>query len=461
MKLSSAATLVTILLVGCAATTEPPRVRPGRTDPSEPGLSLRSSTGESGVLRVGDSLGLRVGEVAGLDPETRYRFEVTSAGGGVLSEGDVRTDLDGTIYLATVMHDVGEDRRVEAGETLGVALRGPGGEIAAITSIRLDGVPDLQVPGWNVDEIAPPHIYAANEAGEATNAFAVGGADPGEQVGPVYVAGEGFPEEVAGRTVDVYVTSDRDEWRGRVFPRDGDEGWIAGPIEVPVDEFGRLTHTAVFTPERGHVGVYDILVDVDRDGLFSWRFDSKDGADGLGRVGFTIQYSAAYLREIEQSHIFVNIAYDSHGRDGGSWRNSFDITEPVFLYLNPPVMHRYHFRVTKWIVAHQDFDEFWNNPDLMDEDGAINFVEFAISSMEEPPQTGCTNTSPTCWGVVPIGDWETLTFDVVFDRNGDGRYQPGEDLLDIVSGNSGGDLLTIEAFRALPPEQRVGFTVYR
>lgn len=459
MKLSSTTFLATILLLGCAASTAPPGVRPGRTDPSEAGLSLRSSTGEGGVLRTGDSLGIRVGDLAGLDPETRYRFEVTGAGGGILSEGDVRTDLGGNIYLATVMHDVGEDRRVAAGQTLGVALRGPGGDIAAITSIRLDGLPDLQVPGWNVEEVAPPHIYAANAAGEPANAFAFGGADPGEQVGPVWVAGEGFPDDVAGRSVDVYVASDRDEWLGRAFPQNGDEGWIAGPFEVPVDEFGRLEPTAVLTPER--VGLFDILVDVDRDGLFAWRFDSKDGADGLGRVGFTVQYSAAYLRALEQSHILVNIAYDSHSRDGGTWRNSFGVDEPVFLYLNPPVMHRYHFSVTKWIVAHQDFDGFWNNPELMDPDGALNFQEFAISAMDEPPQTGCTNASPTCWGVVPTGGEEALSFDVVFDRNGDGRYQPGEDLLDVASSDVGGELLTIEAFRALPLEHRVGFTIHR
>ncbi len=453
--------MVTLLLSGCAAMPADLGPDPMRTDPSEPGLSLRSSTGERGVLRTGDSLGLRVGELGLLDPDASYRFEVTGAGGALLGEGDVRTDAYGMIFLATVMHDVGEDRRVEAGSTLGVALRGEDGEIAAITAIRLDRVPDLQAPGWNVEEVAPPHIFAADEAGEPANAFAVGGADPGELVGPVHIAGEGFPEQVAGGAVDVYVVRDRDEWRERALPREGDEDWIAGPIEVPVDEDGRLVPTAVLSPERGHVGIYDLLVDVDRDGLFSWRFDAKDGADGLGRVGFTVQYSAAYLRELAQRHVLVNIAYDSHERDGGRWRNEFDAGEPLFLYLNPPVMHRYHYSVTKWIVPHQDFETFWNDPARIEEEGGVEFASLAVSAMDSPPQTGCTNTAPTCFGPSPLGEYEVMAYDVVFDRNGDGRYEPGVDLLDVASADTGGGLLTVEQLRALPAAQRVGFTVRR
>ena len=459
-RLAAALALVFPLASGCAASLGLPDDELDTLDPGATSFALMGSTGERGVLRTGDSLGLRIGDLAALDPETMYRFEVTAPGGALMSEGDVRTDRGGVVFLATVLHDVGEDGRVADGTTLDVSLRDQAGAVRASTAIQLAGVPALQVPGWNVEEPHPPHVFAANAAGEPSNSFAVGGADPGEQVGPVHVAGEGFPESAAGRDVDVYVARDYDEWRGRAMPREGDADWIAGPIAVRVDEEGRSAPTALFTPELAHVGLYDILVDVDRDGAFEWRFDAKDGADGIGRVGFTVQYSQEWLRAREESHILVNIAYDSHSRDDGRWTNDYAAGEPVFLYLNPPVMHRYHFSVTKWIVRHQDFDAFWNNPAMADADGGVEFAHFALSAMDHPPETGCTNTAPTRFGVVPLGDGELEAgFDVVFDRNGDGRYMPGEDLLDIVGGESDGGLVSIDELRALPAAQQRGFVV--
>jgi hypothetical protein len=111
-------------------------------------------------------------------------------------------------------------------------------------------------------------------------------------------------------------------------------------------------------------------------------------------------------------------------------------------------------------VRHQDFDAFWNNPAMADEDGGVQFAQFALSAMDQPPETGCTNTAPTCFGIVPLGDGEMEAgFDVVFDRDGDGRYMPGEDLLDIVGGEAGGELVSIAELRALPAAQQRGFVV--
>jgi hypothetical protein len=51
-------------------------------------------------------------------------------------------------------------------------------------------------------------------------------------------------------------------------------------------------------------------------------------------------------------------------------------------------------------------------------------------------------------------------FDVVFDRNGDGCYQAGEDLLDVVGGaNTSGGLVTFDEFQTIDPADRVGFRV--
>ncbi|MCC6873870.1 MAG: hypothetical protein IT378_06105 [Sandaracinaceae bacterium] len=460
MKRASMILSVVVAMTGCAASLGGPD-DDGRTGTDNIGLALASSTGEEGVLRTGDSLGIRIGQLADLSPETMYRFQVTAPGGGLLSEGDLRTNRAGQLQTQTIMHDVGEDGRIEAGSTLAITLLTQTGILAGNVAIHLTGN-GIQPPGWAVHEVEPPHIFASNAAGTPANAFAVGGEDPGEQGGAVHIAGDSFPSFTRGREVDVYVVTDRDEWRERDLPQSGEAGWLAGPIAVRIGEDGTLAPTAVFTPGLGHVGIYDLVVDVDRDGRFEWSFESKDGADGLGRVGFTVQYSAAWLRARTSSHILVNIAYDNHHRDAGQWTNVYDADQPVFLYLNPPVMHQYHFSVAKWIVRHQDFDTFWNNPAVADDDGAVSFAQFAINSMGTPTQTGCTNSAPTCYGVIELPDGQTQgEFDVVFDRNGDGRYTPGVDLLDIVGGDAGGGLVPVETFLSLPAAQRVGFVVQR
>lgn len=450
-------------LVGCTGSlgggTSPSR---GPEASGSSSLALVSSTGESSLLRRGETLSLALMDVGVLDPGRIYRAQVMIHD-RVVSESDVLSDGDGRVLRSAIMHDVGEHGDAYPGDELMVRILDARGVVAAQTPVELSA-PALMQRGWAVDEVAPPHIYASDVDGAAQNGFAVGGLGEGEVGGPVHVTGDGFPEEVAGREVDIYVARDADEWRGTRMPTEGDADWVAGPIAVRVSEDGRLPPTAVFTPDLADVGVYDLLVDVDRDGRFEWSFGAKDGADGLQKVGFTVQYSEAWLRERTSRHLLVNIAYDSHDRNGGVWRNEFAADEPVFLYLNPPVMHRYHFEVTKWIVAHQDFETFWNNPAVANADGDVCFAEHETISMAIVTETGCTNTSPTCFGIPDFtgaheDGAETASFDVVFDRNGDGCYTPGEDLLDVVGAGTHGDLVSVEDLLRMPPEQRVGFVV--
>jgi hypothetical protein len=450
--------LIALSLAGCSANfgnDDGTDTNNGSSD-----FALVSSTGEQGVLRTGDSLALRISDVAGLASNATYRYDVVGGGGAVLADGDLRTDRDGQVYLATVLHDAGEDGRVAEGDNLIVSLRDAADFVVARTAVSMGSLPLIQRPGFNVDEVDPPHIFAATATGQPQNAFAVGGAEPGEPLGPVYAAGEGFPEAVIDRDIDLYVVRDRDEWRGRPIPHEGDAEWIAGPIAAHVNALGVLEPVAIFTPGLGHVGIYDIVADVDRDGVFEWSFDSKDGADGLGRVGFTIQYSQAWLAARESQHILVNIAFDSHTRDGGSWANEYRSDQPLFMSLNPPVVHQYHFHVTKWVVRHQDFEAFWNNPAMADEEGDVHFAQFAVmSGLEDTPQGGCTNAM-VCWGEVPTDAGVTeQAFDIVYDRNGDGQYQIGEDLLDVVGGDTTGDIISVEQLRAMNIRDQVGFRV--
>lgn len=443
----------------------------GRTSTGSESLALVSSSGDQGILRTGETLNLRSLVPDVLLPSTMYRIEVFNAATGApLSHVEAATDATGMLAQTPLFHDVGEFGGLDEGDGLDITVRDREGTSMAInTSIPLDIVPLLQVPGFNVTEIQPPHVYATLADGSPSNAFAVGGEDEGENRGPVYVAGEGFPESAAGRDVAIYVVRDRDEWRDRVIPTSAADGLVNGPITARVQADGRLPATQVFDPGIRDTGIYDILVDLDGNGRFDWSFSRKDGADGVGKVGFTIQYSASWLRALEQRHVIVNMAYGQAGRDGAEWTNEFSSTQHVFMYLNPPVMHEYHFRATKWVLHHADFDQFWNNPEMFNrEDGTVCFQaegrSMAIQSTDFTPQATCTNTGAICVGPMP-GPREGAAmaisaYDVVFDRNGDGCYTPGEDLLDVVGGSiTHGNLVTMEEFRSLPAEDRAGFVV--
>jgi hypothetical protein len=482
MRYSLPATLSLIVgLCGCATNIGGPSDDDpfGRTSATSTELALTSSSGrvERSFSR-GESLAIEA-PMGDLAPRAIYLAEAVVRG-EVISATEILTNIYGGVPLATVMHDIGEEGLIAPGETLEIRLLDDRGDLAAATQIEMFAPPALQIPGFNVQEVNPPHIFAADATGAPQNAYAVGGSGGDEVRGPVHIAGDGFPQLVAGDVVDVYVAVDSDDWIGRAFPVPGDASYIAGPIQVAVDTEGRIAPTPIFTPELTHVGIYDILVDVNRDGRFdrSVTASTKDGADGLGRVGFTVQYSQAWMAERTSRHIITNMAFDSHGRDG-TWANDYMEGEPVFMYLNPPVMHQYHFSATKHIVAHRNFETFWNDPAAVDPAcGGVPFEHLSQVSLELRTQTGCTNTSPTCFGPIDLpegmdvgeppeggapaeGEPELATFDVVFDRDGDGCYDIGEDLLDIVSDAVGGELISPERFLSLSAEDRVGFRVHR
>lgn len=478
VSLSLSLLLAPLALGGCAASVGDGAGDDwyGSSSATSTELALESSSGkvEHTFLR-GESLAIEA-PIGNLVPSTVYLAEVVSRG-MVISATEVFTNLTGGVPFSTVMHDVGEEGAVIAGDTLEIRLIDDGGDLAAATTVDMFAPPALQIPGINIQEIRPPHIFASDASGAPQNAFAVGGEGGDEVRGPVHVSGDGFPAVAAGSYVDFYVAVDSDDWIGRDLPTSGDADHIVGPVEVAVQDDGTLVPTALFTPDLGHVGIYDILVDVNQDGIFDRNLaaSSKDGADGLGRVGFTIQYSEAWMRARTSRHVLANMAFDSHGRTG-TWANDYMEGESVFLYLNPPVMHQYHFAATKHIVTHQDFDTFWNDPAMIDEScGGVPFEMLSQRSLEVRTQRGCTNTSPTCFGTIdlpedvpapgeeppPVVEEELATFDVVFDRDGDGCYDIGEDLLDVMSGNAGGGLVSADEFRALPQEDRVGFRIHR
>jgi hypothetical protein len=463
--------VIVVLAMGLAACVGDPDPTNGN-DPIDGAFALTNTTSYApdGLLR---GQGLKVyTEMRSdlLEPNSVYDVEVANDDRDeVMLTAQLRTSERSTIAPYAVMFDVGQYDDASPGEHIRVTLTSTVGD-------RLEQIidlSDLRLPGWNVTEVEAPEIVVCDASGTYANAFAVGGQDPGETVGPVHIVGRGLPEGLAGSTVDVYVVEARDNWMYELIPQAGEEGHVLGPIAVQVDRNGNIPVTALdfgaagagtdYETLRSLVGIYDVLVDTNDNREMDWEVGVKDGGDGMDeQVGFTIQYSQAWIRARGERHILVNIAFDDASRDGGAWRNEYRAGSHLYTYLNPPVMHQFHFSVDKWIVNHQDFETFWNNPDMeTGPNGCIPFESYAITGMGVPVQRGCTNTGPVDHGpmAMNLGNPDN-TYDVVFDRNGDGCYMPGEDLLDVVGGaGTEGGLVSFSDFEGLDRADQVGFRV--
>ena len=440
------------------------------SDPGDSAFALTNTThyNPEGLLR---GQGLKIYtelSAEGLDPDRNYDVDVTNDNTDeVLSEGEVYVTEDNTILDYALMFDVGQYGEVEEGDNLRVTLSNEEGtSVSQVISLAA-----LRLPGWDVTEVEAPEVFVSDQSGNPANAYAVLGQDPGEVAGEVHLTGSGFHEGIRNSEVDVYIVAARDNWMNELIPQEGEEDHIFGPVAMMIDGQGNLPVTSTgFTPGEANIGPFDVLVDTDGNGRMDWSLAVKDSGDGVDeQVGFTVQYSQAWVRARGERHVLVNIAYNSNSRDGGAWTNTFYAGNDIFSYLNPPVMHQYHFAVTKWFVSHQDFEEFWNNRSLETTDDSGNacvpFEDVAVQRMGIPVQRGCTNTGPVHFGPAAIlldpttGD-ETDSFDVVFDRNGDGCYAPGVDLLDVIGGdNATGGLVSFSDFNNLAETEQVGFRV--
>ena len=451
----SAALVLMVAACGCSNGAETAQV-----GFSSSAIVVWNSHGEADRLRIGESLSLETVLAGSLEPNTRYSVSIATRGGPTLAEVQLMTDLRGQFPVQTILHDVGEFDGVQEGSTIDITMAAPGGRTIA-GSVTVDDLHErLSGAGWDVNEAVPPHVFAADASGAPQNAFAVGAATlaPGEVGGELYVAGDRFP---ADATFDIYVVRDSDVWAGKRIPQSGETGWIAGPIVARSDADGRLAATKTgFVPGREHLGIYDVLVDLDRNGTFDWSFSHKDGADGEQKVGFTVQYSQNWFKERTSKHILVNLAYDSASRDGGVWRNEFQVGERVFTYVNPPVMLKYHAAATKWVVKHQDWVNYWNSQDPAANTGGVagygrrSIADIAVNNITFKPQNGCTNSPPLITFNAEVGE-----YDMVLDFDGDGFYDIGRDILDVWSGDDQGGLIDPAALEAAPAASRVGFTV--
>ncbi len=467
--------LGTASLVACTGEGVDPT---GGSDSGDGAFALTNTTHYSpdGLLR-GQGLKLYTElRSADLSGDSVYDVEVSNDDTQeVLSISQVYVSMAQQIQPYSLLFDVGLYAEVAEGDNIRVELSDESG----LTLSEIISLSALRLPGWDVSEVEAPEVFVCDQTGAPANGIAVGeengvGNDyPEEVYGEVHVTGRGFPTALRGAEVDVYIVEARDDWMNGLIPQSGEEGHIYGPVAMLINANGSLPVTSTgFDPGLADVGPYDVLFDTDRNGQMDWSLGVKDSGDGTGeQVGFTVQLSQHYFDYLEalgERHILVNIAYNSNARSGGEWSNVFRSGSEVYSYLNPPVMHRYHFAVTKWIVQHQNFSDFWNNPALetTDEDGnrCIPFGEHSTLAMGIPVQRGCTNSGPIHWGpamaMTDLSGEDNDTFDVVFDRNGDGCYAPGVDLLDVIGGgNTTGELVSFNEFNELSPDDQVGFRV--
>lgn len=436
-------------------------------------MAITNAEGERDVLRTGTSLNLSTQRALGLDANTVYRVEVAnSTTGSPVAIADLLTDMSGEMQISTVAHDVGEFDDVQDTDSLTISIKDKK-KGQTITDLTLPLTPHqvhFEGHGFQVDEIQPPHVWSADATGKALNAYVVGGApDAGETAAPIYVAGDGFPTDVT--QVDVYIMKDSDDWQNKPIPQPGDPGYIHGPVVATVDR-GTMKMTALdWQPSGESVGVYDIIVDVDRNGRFDYSFSAKDGADGEKKVGFTIQYGQAWYRAraaLEGKHLLVNLAYNSSSRSGGSWENAYSRSSKIYSYVNPPVQAgARHAFVTKLVVKHQSWNTFWNNPERMmqtsDGRDRIYIADQVVNETGGTTQHSCTNSPPVT--IINPEDLpadateEELKFDVVFDYDNDGHYDVGRDLLDVVAHETDGSLISAKALSEMEDSKVFGFQV--
>ncbi len=230
--------------------------------------------------------------------------------------------------------------------------------------------------------------------------------------------------------------------------------------------------TAAFSPAWGDATVCAAQVTI---ASASARTASEAADKAAKLVNDTVQAqkvweakTRAVREKMAARHLIVNLAYTSSGRGKGQWANTYSSKAKVYTYINPPVQKgSRHAWLTKWIVKHQSFKKFWNNPDMY-KDGKIKITPFAYhggssTGIKGSIQKSCTNSAPIAIinpGGVDVSGGPKV-YDIVFDYNGDGYYEIGKDFIDIQSNNAGSGVQSGKQMMNLPDDQIYGFKVVK
>jgi len=385
--------------------------------------------------------------IDGLEPGRQYEISILHPNGGLISKAKLTASPDGAIPPTALWYDIGL-----VGQ--GATANGKVGEGEIDTDvinisaykIVLKGVGvDVQLPFFIISK-AQPIAWASDNAGKLENAFVEGTA--------VYVSGKQF---TANTTVKLYVVEDKDEWANGDTLTDVSETVDTADI----DANGNLPTTQVWTATAieltganadGITGkfAYDIVVDVDADGVYD---AGTDALDNNVAPGFVVQQtytagdillqlaSAGYL----QGHWTIDGGYqDSYKKDGSNTGRGWQLGKAIYVVWNPyiqttfegPPPSEYDPQTYMWqgptVRVYVCLNKIWTNGDTL--------VDVLGGYEELPVQYGCANgwKMQAIW-YPPFESTVATTdnkFDVVVDMDKDGVYTAGVDFVDGVNTNS-------------------------
>ena len=323
---------------------------PGQPPPSQPSMTLMDSSGRA-ISEVNEEIRPTIiAKITGLPIGKTFELMLYRDGQPLYrdAQGNIRpitatSDDKGEIPTAVLFYDLGVDPvtgfKTSAAGDYTVRIFGSGVDLLIPLTVKSRRTRQEIPP-------TPPTIWVVKSNG----AIAGGSIREGD---PVYAEGINFPPK---RRVRLYIVHDRSGWNSGAFPTNLEN--IPNDVieEVVTDDVGNLPRTLVWSSAQPVNGKrdFDLVADVaDRNGNFDQRYTpGVDAIDADLTTGFTVQ-------GVPQPGVRVKLASDKQG----NYRDQFDTTETVTIWVNPPWRPLTpYMMVKKYICLHK---ETWNYGDRL------------------------------------------------------------------------------------------------
>jgi len=357
--------LAVIILGGCSKSTDP--------EQNGSNISITDGKGESSPFSGGVSPQLRI---TNFDPNISYRISLTCDAVGFDREYVLTTNSSGDIPPTTLDFELlNSELEISGTKTFS-------GEITELASGSSKGDFSFDI------DLSKSRVFTCDNLGNPKNSYTTGET--------VYLRGMNFNP---GSEPEVYVCYDRKEWLAGQPYID-----VSGGVEeVTVDATGEFL-VPIWTLSYSLTMPFDIIVDMDQDGVYS----SDDLSDGWQVASFVVQNIPS------RSHLNEQIACDALGYP----KDIFLYTEQeeVYVCCNPQVqMDLPSPNVDIYVVAHRDT---WTSGEVLDDQTS------GVESMWA--QEGCNSIAVTMVG----SDLPAGLYDVIIDVNQNGQYDMGVDFID-------------------------------
>lgn len=280
------------------------------------------------------------------------------------------------------------------------------GTFKIVVDIDFDGLYDSEDLSCTISVSDEPirEVHATDEFGNRDSGFYWGDYIPGHGFTgeSIYTKGGFFPHSTE---VDIYVVDDMVEWFYG-YPLEDKSG---GVERVLIPSTGNLPKTCIWpSPMMRNAGIYDIVVDVDLNGIFS----IGDAVSSGRLAGITIAGEPPPDGHLE----------DEIASFGYLHQDYFAIGQKVYAYVNPS--YRGGIPMGSQSDIYVFLDRHWYNGDILNEEDDISGGIETIT-----PQFGCNNHWVTLiWPSIQKVDHGY--YDVIIDWNQNGVYDIGYDLLD-------------------------------